>query len=62
MLKIISNQYFMEKLKIATAQFEHKSGDKTYNLGIIESLSQKAADEGATIVAFHECSVELNLR
>ena len=47
----------MEKLKIATAQFEHKNGDKTYNLDIIESLSQQAADEGATVVAFHECSV-----
>lgn len=47
----------MDKLKIATAQFEHKNGNKTYNLDIIESLSQQAADEGATVVAFHECSV-----
>ena len=47
----------MEKLKIATAQIEHKNGNKTYNLDIIESLSQQAADEGATVVAFHECSV-----
>lgn len=47
----------MERLKIATAQFENKSGDKTYNLSIIESLTRKAADEGAKAVAFHECSV-----
>jgi len=47
----------MEKLKIATAQFEHKSGDKTHNLDIIENLTQQAADEGAKAVAFHECSI-----
>src|SRR6476661_7503202 len=47
----------MENLKIATAQFEHKSGDKEYNLGVIDSLSGKAAAEGAKIICFHECSV-----
>lgn len=47
----------MEQLKIATAQFEHKSGDKTYNLNTIESLSHQAANEGAKVIAFHECSV-----
>jgi predicted amidohydrolase len=47
----------MEMLKIATAQFEHKSGDKEYNLQIIAQLSAKAASEGANVVAFHECSV-----
>ena len=47
----------MDKLKISTAQFEHKSGDKEYNLGIIEHLTEKAAGEGAKIVAFHECSI-----
>ncbi len=47
----------MDRLKIATAQFENKSGDKTYNLSIIESLSRDAANEGAKAVAFHECSI-----
>jgi predicted amidohydrolase len=47
----------MEKLKIATAQFEHKSGDKEYNLGIIEKLTASAAQDGAKVVAFHECSI-----
>lgn len=47
----------MEKLKIATAQFENKSGDKTYNLNIIESLSKQAAADGAKVISFHECSV-----
>jgi predicted amidohydrolase len=47
----------MNKLKIATAQFEHKNADKNYNLSVIEKLSQKAAAEGANVIAFHECSV-----
>jgi predicted amidohydrolase len=47
----------MNNLKIATAQFEHKSGDKGYNLQIINRLSAKAAVEGANVIAFHECSI-----
>jgi beta-ureidopropionase len=47
----------MEKLKIATAQFENKSGDKTYNLSVIDKLAAKAAAEGCDAVAFHECSI-----
>jgi predicted amidohydrolase len=47
----------MQKLKVATAQFENKSNDKQYNLGVIESLSEQAAKEGARVVAFHECSI-----
>jgi predicted amidohydrolase len=47
----------MEKIKISTAQFEHRNGDKAYNISVIEKLARKAADEGAQVVAFHECSV-----
>jgi predicted amidohydrolase len=47
----------MDTIKIATAQFEHRSGDKNYNLKIIESLSEIGAQQGATTVAFHECSI-----
>ena len=47
----------MKPFKIATAQFEHKSGDKNYNLQVIEQLSAQAAGEGAKAVAFHECSI-----
>lgn len=47
----------MEKIKIATAQFENKSHDKDYNLSIIDKLSKQAADQGAEMIAFHECSV-----
>src|SRR5262249_6156379 len=44
-------------LKIATAQFEARSGDKDFNLGRIAELSARAAQSGADAVAFHECSV-----
>jgi predicted amidohydrolase len=47
----------MRDIKIATAQFENRSGDKEYNLGVIDKLSKIAATDGADIVAFHECSV-----
>ena len=47
----------MQNLKIATAQFENASGDKAYNLGVIETLSAKAAQQGAQVIAFHECSI-----
>ena len=47
----------MNNIKISTAQFENKSGDKNYNLSVIEKLAQKAAAEGSDVIAFHECSV-----
>lgn len=47
----------MEKLRVSTVQFENKSGDKNYNLSIIESFCRKAAAEGADMAAFHECSI-----
>ncbi|KAA6441541.1 nitrilase [Dyadobacter flavalbus] len=47
----------MENLKIATAQFENKSGDKDYNLEVISRLSKEAAEKGAKVIAFHECSI-----
>jgi predicted amidohydrolase len=47
----------MEKIIIATAQFENASGDKQANLAIINNLSAKAASQGAQVIAFHECSV-----
>ena len=47
----------MHNLKISTAQFEHRSGDKNYNLSVIDQLSQKASAEGSKVIAFHECSV-----
>lgn len=47
----------MDKLKISTAQFENRSGDKNYNLSVIEHLSKKASEEGSNVIAFHECSI-----
>jgi predicted amidohydrolase len=47
----------MNKLKIATVQFENKSGDKQYNLSVIEKFAASAAGQGAHAVAFHECSI-----
>ena len=47
----------MDKLKIATAQFENRSGDKAYNLSVIGHLAQKASRQGSKIIAFHECSI-----
>ena len=44
-------------MKISTAQFENRSGDKKYNLSVIKKLAGNAAAEGADIVAFHECSI-----
>ncbi|MFI5186306.1 MAG: nitrilase family protein [Chitinophagales bacterium] len=47
----------MKDIRIATAQFENRSGDKDYNLSSMDRLTKIAADDGADIVAFHECSV-----
>ncbi len=47
----------MNNLKISTAQFENRSGDKLFNLSRIEELSEKAAIAGSDVIAFHECSV-----
>ena len=47
----------MKNISIATAQFENRSNDKEYNLSIIDALSKQAAEQGAKMIAFHECSV-----
>jgi predicted amidohydrolase len=47
----------MNNIRISTAQFENKSGDKAYNLDVISRLSGEASAQGAHAVAFHECSV-----
>lgn len=47
----------MDKIRIATAQFEHLSGDKNANIDIIEKITAAAASEGADVVSFHECSI-----
>jgi len=47
----------MNTIKIATAQFENKSGNKDYNLSVIKKLSTKAREQGADAILFHECSI-----
>jgi predicted amidohydrolase len=47
----------MEKIRVSTAQFENRSGDKEYNLSRIEFLTRSAASNGSDVIAFHECSV-----
>lgn len=47
----------MEKIRISTAQFENRSGDKEYNLSRIEILARSASAQGSDVIAFHECSV-----
>jgi predicted amidohydrolase len=47
----------MEKIRLGTAQFEAKDGDKSYNLRAIGRLAGHAQAEGAELVCFHECSI-----
>jgi len=44
-------------IRAATAQFNHKPGDKEYNLRVIEVMCRKAASEGVRIIAFPEMCV-----
>ena len=47
----------MNNIKIAVAQFEPKSGDKEYNLSVIDELTKKAKEKGADVISFHELSI-----
>ena len=55
--KATDNNIFMDSIRISTAQFENKSGDKAYNLARIEALAEEASLRGSKVIAFHECSV-----
>lgn len=43
-----------DKLKVSSAQFEPKDGDKAYNLQTMEALIARAAKEGSDAISFHE--------
>jgi len=47
----------VKEIKIATAQFQTRDGDKEYNLSRIEELTEEAAKKGARIVSFHELCI-----
>jgi predicted amidohydrolase len=44
-------------LRVAAAQFEARDNDKLFNLSRIRALTRRAAEQGAQIVSFHECSI-----
>ncbi len=47
----------MKAIRVGTAQFEARDGDKAYNLGVIARLAAQAKGDGAELVCFHECSI-----
>lgn len=47
----------MERLRVASVQFQHTPGDKAANLATVERFAVRAAAEGARIVCFPECCV-----
>lgn len=47
----------MKDLRIATAQFETRNGDREYNFSRIEELTRQAAEQGASVVCFHELCI-----
>src|SRR5690606_36704713 len=47
----------LKNLKVATAQFENESGEKSHNINSIENMNGQAAWAGDGLIAFHECSI-----
>lgn len=47
----------MRTIRVGTAQFEARDGDKAYNLDAIARLASIAKADGAELVCFHECSI-----
>ncbi|MEX1015014.1 MAG: nitrilase family protein [Candidatus Paceibacterota bacterium] len=47
----------MKNIRIATVQFEHRSKEKKRNIAEIRRICGKAAEDGAEVVAFHECCI-----
>jgi predicted amidohydrolase len=47
----------MRDVRVAAVQFQHRPGDKTYNLGRIRNLVGEAARAGVEIIAFPEMCI-----
>lgn len=47
----------MREIRVATAQFENRDNDKSFNLERIDHLTRIAVEQGAEIVSFHECCI-----
>jgi predicted amidohydrolase len=45
----------MRKLRVAVVQFEHRNGNKEYNLERVRVLTDEAVKRGAELVVFPEC-------
>jgi len=44
----------MRDVRVATVQFQHEPGDKSYNLGRVRHFVTEAAESGVEIIAFPE--------
>jgi predicted amidohydrolase len=44
-------------IRVGAAQFEARDRDKAHNLARIRELTRRAAENGAELVSFHECSI-----
>ena len=51
------NDLRIADLRIASVQFEHRDGDKAYNLQRVDELTHAAVEQGAHVVVFHECCI-----
>jgi predicted amidohydrolase len=47
----------MRDIRVAAVQFQHRPGDRTYNLGRIRDLVAEAARAGVEIIAFPEMCI-----
>ncbi|GIT31863.1 MAG: hypothetical protein Ct9H300mP1_39090 [Planctomycetaceae bacterium] len=47
----------MRDIRIAAAQFEHRDGDKAFNLDRIDHLAGLRLQPGAQVVSFHEGAI-----
>jgi predicted amidohydrolase len=56
-IRLLNHNSMVKDLTVAAAQFENRSGDKEYNLSIIDELSSRASLLGARVILFHEQSV-----
>ncbi|HMG00419.1 MAG TPA: nitrilase-related carbon-nitrogen hydrolase, partial [Gemmatimonadaceae bacterium] len=44
----------MRDIRVATVQFQHEPGNKSYNLERVRHFARKAAESGVEIIAFPE--------
>ncbi|WP_422350956.1 nitrilase-related carbon-nitrogen hydrolase [Flagellimonas sp.] len=47
----------MKDIKVASVQFEHKNGDKAYNLKRIQDFARQASQKEVDLIVFPECCI-----